>query len=152
TVDYKGVSITISSLDLVGEDEESLSLLMMGELDKWVEKDVQALLLKLHSQALSTKRVNCLQGKNRSPTMAILYIWWRTGCTLEEAVKAVTDAYDAVGATLSIDLIRNLLFQLISAQFEGRGTRSGDGLLFNKRALDVKFLPPFPKPKNKNRQ
>jgi len=125
TVVHHGVSITISSKDRIQLGSLDLTIGNWPER-AWDPTEVKAALRTLHAQPHNPKRVNCQQGQNRSPTMAILYLWWRSGRTLGEACDAVVAAYDAAEVELGEEKIANLLEQLLGAYCNKRNATWDD--------------------------
>lgn len=112
TVVHHGVSIRISSKDQMEQGSLDLTVGNWPEM-AWYPGAVKIALGLLHAQPHNPKRVNCQQGQNRSPTMAILYLWWQSDRTLGEAYDAVVAAYGLAQAELGEKKIKQLLEQLL---------------------------------------
>ena len=125
TVVHHGVSIRISSKDRMEPGSLDLTIGNWPEM-AWNPAEVKAALRTLHAQPNGMKRVNCQQGQNRSPTMAILYLWWQSGRTLGAACDAVVDAYEAAEVELGEEKIAQLLEQLLGAYCNKRNATWDD--------------------------
>jgi hypothetical protein len=112
TVNHNGHSIRISSKDLMEAGSVDLTDGNWPEL-AWNPDEVTAALRALDAQPHNPRRVNCQQGQNRSPTMAVLYLWWKGGGTLGAAYDAVVLAYGVLAAPLGTAKMQNLLGQLL---------------------------------------
>ena len=115
TVNHLGITITISSRDMMQAGSLDLTDDYWSEYLAWDPAKVKAALQTLHAQPHVPRRVNCRYGQNRSPTMATLYLWWRSGQALGLAYNAVGGAYAGVGAVLDTDKIESLIGQLLGA-------------------------------------
>lgn len=112
TVIHLGTSVTISSKDVMQAGSLDLTDGNWPEM-AWNADEVKAALTALHNQPHVPRRINCQQGQNRSPSMAILYLWWRSGQALGLAYNATVLAYAALAAPLGTAKIQNLLGQLL---------------------------------------
>ena len=115
TVNHLGITITISSKDMIQVGSLDLTDDYWSEYIAWDPAEVKAALARLHAQPHVPRRVNCQYGRNRSPTMATLYLWWRSGQALGLAYNAVVGAYAVVGAPLDTAKMQNLMGQLLGA-------------------------------------
>lgn len=115
TVTLNGFSITISSKDMQEDDSLDLSPGAWAETLGWDPVKVKKALRTLDAQQHTPRRVNCQQGQNRSPTMAVLYLWWKSEFTLGAAFDAVNQAYGALQLPLGTVKMQRLLEQLLGA-------------------------------------
>ena len=127
-VEYKNLTIYIHSLDHPDRPVTSLDLspATYSEMGGWSGEMISGIVAKLN--LAGQEHVNCMQGQNRSPTAAILYLWSVGGGTLQEAFNAVKEAYRDAGATFGEAKIQGLLEQALGAYVPvpaGRATRSG---------------------------
>lgn len=112
TVAHQGHSITISSKAQMQPGSVDLTEGNWPEM-AWNPDEVKSALARLEAQQFNPKRVNCQQGQNRSPTMAVLYLWWKSQQALGGAYDAVDQAYAAAQADLGTAKMQNLLGQLL---------------------------------------